>query len=445
MSKRKAGSGLPFGTSGGKAVRFDDNVQESEEGFIGPGPLPAERKSGDGGDEEIKSKQHTLDSDEEDNEEEATKYDVMTEDDVEGQEDQTVDFDDGEKITPFNMKEEMEEGHFDKQGNYFFKKDADIKDAWLDNVDWRKIRQTESAEKAAAAAEGDDEEGDDDDDDDDDGVANLEDYTPSVIGWKEKIPLYEEMISLMLPGENIFKAIKRLGGDQKGKTSSADRWKKKKLSDATANAIANAANGSSENMDSTEGKDPVQEAEATKKESMLRLTALADQLLQSGDLGVYESSMEKLKHEMERNRPQKTTTTTTMEDDDDDALDMFADEIDAGKLAADSSRKEKDVDDEKTSSTSDTTTTTTTTTSAAATAEAMGVARDFSHEVHWWYRWEKSHGAEEHGPFPSTQMKTWTDLGYFPNGVWLRKDEQTVKDDLGNLYNSERIDFELFT
>ena len=51
----------------------------------------------------------------------------MTEDDVEGQEDQTVDFDDGEKITPFNMKEEMEEGHFDKQGNYFFKKDADIK------------------------------------------------------------------------------------------------------------------------------------------------------------------------------------------------------------------------------------------------------------------------------------------------------------------------------
>ena len=73
------------------------------------------------------------------------------------------------------------------------------------------------------------------------------------------------------------------------------------------------------------------------------------------------------------------------------------------------------------------------------------MAQDFSHEVHWWYRWEKSHSAEEHGPFPSTQMKTWTDLGYFPNGVWLRKDEQQVRDDLGNLYNSERIDFELYT
>jgi CD2 antigen cytoplasmic tail-binding protein 2 len=51
----------------------------------------------------------------------------MNEDDVEGQEDKTVDFDDGERITPFNMKEEMEEGHFDKQGNYFLKKDNDIK------------------------------------------------------------------------------------------------------------------------------------------------------------------------------------------------------------------------------------------------------------------------------------------------------------------------------
>ena len=68
-----------------------------------------------------------MDSDEEDNEEEEKKYDVMTEEDFEGAEEGTVDFDDGEKITPFNMKDEMEEGHFDKQGNYFFNKDADIK------------------------------------------------------------------------------------------------------------------------------------------------------------------------------------------------------------------------------------------------------------------------------------------------------------------------------
>jgi len=34
-----------------------------------------------------------------------------------------VDIDDGIKITPFNMKEEMEEGHFDKDGMYIFTKD----------------------------------------------------------------------------------------------------------------------------------------------------------------------------------------------------------------------------------------------------------------------------------------------------------------------------------
>jgi len=419
----------------GKAVRFDDNVLESEEGFIGPGPLPAERKGEGDAETGTPAKQHTLDSDEEDNEEETTKYDVMTEDDVEGQEDQTVDYDDGEKITPFNMKEEMEEGHFDKQGNYFFKKDADIKDAWLDNVDWKKIRQKENENKEKDQ-EGDNNDDNKEDDNDDDEEANvMEDYTPSVIGWTEKLPLYEEIISLMQPGENVFKAIKRLGGSAKGKTSSADRWKKKKA--------AEAAKSEGESSDAT-AKDSTSsaatESDSASKDSMLRLTALADQLLQSGDLGVYESTVEKLKHELERNRPRGPQTAAAKSEeaeDDDDALDMFADEIDAEKLSK-SNGNHGDASTNGSGSTNGAS-------SANGAAETEGVAQDFSHEVHWWYRWEKSHAAEEHGPFPSTQMKTWTELGYFPNGVWLRKDSQEVRDDLGNLYNSERIDFELYT
>lgn len=39
-----------------------------------------------------------------------------------GQEDGTVDFDGEIQITPFNMKEELEEGHFDKQGMYIYDK-----------------------------------------------------------------------------------------------------------------------------------------------------------------------------------------------------------------------------------------------------------------------------------------------------------------------------------
>ena len=50
---------------------------------------------------------HSLDSDEEDNEQISGK---LADEEIEGQEDSTVDFDDGIKVTPFNLKEEMEEG-----------------------------------------------------------------------------------------------------------------------------------------------------------------------------------------------------------------------------------------------------------------------------------------------------------------------------------------------
>lgn len=53
-----------------------------------------------------------------------------------GQEVATIDFDEGVRITPFNLDEEMEEGYFDSEGNYFINKDKEIKDNWLDNIDW---------------------------------------------------------------------------------------------------------------------------------------------------------------------------------------------------------------------------------------------------------------------------------------------------------------------
>lgn len=53
-----------------------------------------------------------------------------------GQEGATIDCDEGVPITPFNLEEEMQEGHFDSEGNYFIKKDEQIRDNWLDNIDW---------------------------------------------------------------------------------------------------------------------------------------------------------------------------------------------------------------------------------------------------------------------------------------------------------------------
>lgn len=38
------------------------------------------------------------------------------------------------------MKEELEEGYFDKDGTYIFNKEKDvIKDQWLDDIDWVKV------------------------------------------------------------------------------------------------------------------------------------------------------------------------------------------------------------------------------------------------------------------------------------------------------------------
>ena len=70
----------------------------------------------------ILKENHSLDSDEEDANSGLNEADgnsktvvkenenVLNDDDIEGQEDETIREDDGIKVTPFNLKEEMEEG-----------------------------------------------------------------------------------------------------------------------------------------------------------------------------------------------------------------------------------------------------------------------------------------------------------------------------------------------
>lgn len=42
----------------------------------------------------------------------------------------------GVRFTPFNLREELAEGHFDAAGNYFPRGDDGPPDAWLDSLDW---------------------------------------------------------------------------------------------------------------------------------------------------------------------------------------------------------------------------------------------------------------------------------------------------------------------
>nr|CAD7459669.1 unnamed protein product [Timema tahoe] len=133
---------------------------------------------------EAELKKNSLDSDEEDDAV-GTAYDVLADDDIEGQEDGVAGFDGETQITPFNMKEELEEGHFDTDGNYHWAKDKrELRDNWLENIDWIKPVKVTEADSDSTGSEG----------------------TPF-----DPVPAYRQMLELMKPGETVAKAIRRLG------------------------------------------------------------------------------------------------------------------------------------------------------------------------------------------------------------------------------------------
>jgi CD2 antigen cytoplasmic tail-binding protein 2 len=185
---------------------------------------------------------HTLDSDEEDDEQVREKYDILDPDRIEGEEDGDVRDEAEVQITPFNMKDELEEGHFDKQGMFIFKKDPDqIQDHWLDNIDWVKVE-----ERATAATKPDSE--------------------PKPDHQFDLKDNYRRIVSLLKPGETVKQAIRRLG-------QSASSAKRKK--------------SNSETDDGDESKNIA-------KEEMMNLISLADELISSGDMDAYERTFEQL-------------------------------------------------------------------------------------------------------------------------------------------------------
>ncbi|XP_023347661.1 CD2 antigen cytoplasmic tail-binding protein 2 homolog, partial [Eurytemora carolleeae] len=132
----------------------------------------------------------------------------MKDDDIEGQEDNTLNFDGDIQITPFNLKEEQQEGTFSKDGNFVWnEKKDDVKDAWLDDVDWVKVKQRTEDEVKRREEEDEKEEEEQ--------------------GRYSEITSYKDMLALLQPGESVGRALRRLGGNKKS-MSASERWKKKK-------------------------------------------------------------------------------------------------------------------------------------------------------------------------------------------------------------------------
>jgi CD2 antigen cytoplasmic tail-binding protein 2 len=312
---------------------------------------------GDGGD----GKKHSIDSDEEDElKQEHEKVDILDEDDIEGQEDDTIGNDGEVKITPFNLKEEQEEGQFSKDGAFIWKKDKDIQDAWLDNVDWVKVKEVSSAEKISQEAK--------DEAEDEAEAAYSENAT------------YRSMLKLLKPSESVAKAIRRLGGPgqqkilQQRQRKIAQKLKKgTKLSDE-------------------------EQMFKNSRDEMAQLTGFADTILsRSGNMEIYEETYEKIAFHLKQIDDEKDKKATVIPEgvDDDDALDMFADGLDVYK--------------ERTVTTEEKPT------------EPAAESIDLDSEVSWEFRWENEESAEIHGPHSSTEMLKWQESGFFDKGVFVRK------------------------
>nr|XP_019949676.1 PREDICTED: CD2 antigen cytoplasmic tail-binding protein 2 [Paralichthys olivaceus] len=379
-----------------RKVRFEDGDGELELEEELPNKKTCEVVTGPGS--RFKGK-HSLDSDEEDEGEDkssSSKYDILASDDVEGQEGATIDFDEGVSITPFNLDEEMQEGHFDSEGNYFVKKEEQIRDNWLDNIDWVRIKEQPFKQKKKGLAAkrkrraGDEDEAEEEkkreeqqadrENEEEEEEEEMEPAEDPLASYTQH-QLTEAVVELLLPGETVATALRRLGG-LKGR-------KKGKL---------------------REESEPTEETKRD-AEKLDKLTALADRLVGSGMFEIYQQTYEKLAYLMKSMGGKKPAVgQKSSGDEEEDELDMFADKFDETRGG-----KSEDKEEEEN--------------------------RKVTDEVMWEYKWENKDDSEVYGPFTSQQMQDWVDEGYFSSGVYCRRIDQEGS----QWYNSKRLDFELYT
>ncbi|KAL7064409.1 hypothetical protein AAHC03_04525 [Spirometra sp. Aus1] len=204
--------------------------------------------------ENVKVSKHTLDSDEEPDDD----VERMNDAELLGQEPDTLEYDGDIRITPFNMREELEDGYFDKCGTFIFNKVNDVGDNWLEGVDWAEIKRKEGVQESKKTKSVEAEEKEDDDEKE----AKMPPTTAA-----EKLKLYSEIATFMRPRETVLRTLKRLGPNKPQQRS----WARKK--DGTV---------------SEKASEPV----SVEARQFARLTELADDLLGSGDFDIYQKTKE---------------------------------------------------------------------------------------------------------------------------------------------------------
>ncbi|XP_043645060.1 CD2 antigen cytoplasmic tail-binding protein 2 homolog [Drosophila teissieri] len=236
-------------------------------------------------------KKHTLDSDEEDSDDYEREY--LNDSDIEGGEEGVAKVEDDVKVTPFNMKEELEEGHFDKDGHYHWNKETEAKDNWLDNIDWVKIGTQKNAFDPAK-------------DDQNSNSSDEDKNEPAGKAFNLSMNLMK-MLEFMKQGETVKMALQRLGS-QRPVLTTLQRIKQKK-----AGIV-----------------DP-------KTQEISQLTELANEILsKTGNMDIYQDTYESIKAKI---ADLPGTSKPKVADD----IDMYADnfetkELERSKASNDSSK-----------------------------------------------------------------------------------------------------------
>lgn len=287
------------------------------------------------------------------------------------------------------MKEELEEGHFDGDGHFQWKKQKEIKDHWLDNLDWVKIKKLDDARQQKAAESGEVQStslgglGDSSSEDEDEEKRGLKNF--------DVIAAYRRILELMKPKETIKRTLQRLGKSS-AKISSIERFRRKKAGIVDENVAL-----------------------------VTELTELTNNILtKMGNMNVYEETFEEISAKFASKLKGGLSLASANKADPDDALDMYADDFDAKEQQQIAGQSHKGSETEQTSD---------------ATTTELGV--DDSN-VTWEFKW-KLEDTECQGPYTTDQMYKWSQDGYFKDGVFVKKCGTESQ-----FSSSNRVDFELY-
>lgn len=276
-----------------------------------------------------------------------------------GEEDGEAREEEGQRMTAFNMTEELQEGRFDSAGHFIWNREREIRDNWIDSLSWRQINVKPLRKRVVDESESD---------------SDLEDNS-----LMEK---YSKILTYMKPGETVNATIRRLAANTT-KLSSMERLKLKK-----------------------EGK-------LVESKDVEIITELANQILtKAGDMNVYEMTYEYIKNKLKGDGTETATPVAKEE------LDMFADDFtvkEKEKLGAEAGPSgTQSIDNEaSTSSTMETD-------KSSSHHEEVHDDND-NGDVMWEFKRDINSENVE-GPFTSRQMHEWSVDGYFgESGVYVRK------------------------